>query len=72
MLGGQFNLSKGAKIRNRYNQVPHMTQDTKWKVTKSQLDTANEHQQGKNEETTPTSVSVHQLTVVQKNWEDFL
>ena len=23
---------KGAKIRNRYNQVPHLTQDTNWKV----------------------------------------
>ena len=22
-------VSKGAKIRNRYNQVPHLTQDTK-------------------------------------------
>ena len=25
--------SKGAKIRNRYNQVPHLTQDTNGKVT---------------------------------------
>ena len=24
-------VSKGAKIRNRYNQVPHLTQDTKGK-----------------------------------------
>ena len=24
-------VSKGAKIRNRYNQVPHLTQDTKKK-----------------------------------------
>ena len=23
-----FKVSKGAKIRNRYNQVPHLTQDT--------------------------------------------
>ena len=29
-------LSKGAKIRNRYNQVPHPTQDTNGKVTNSQ------------------------------------
>ena len=29
-------LSKGAKIRNRYNQVPHLTQDTNGKVTYSQ------------------------------------
>ena len=35
-------ISKGAKIRNRYNQVPHLTQDTYGKVTNSQLDTTNE------------------------------
>ena len=29
-------VSKGAKIRNRYNQVPHLTQDTNGKVTSSQ------------------------------------
>ena len=29
-------VSKVAKIRNRYNQVPHLTQDTNGKVTKSQ------------------------------------
>ena len=32
-------VSKGAKIRNRYNQVPYLTQDTNGKVTDSQLDT---------------------------------
>ena len=37
-------VSKDAKIRNRYNQVPHMTQDTNEKVTYSQLDTSNESQ----------------------------
>ena len=26
-------VSKGAKIRNRYNQVPHLTQDTNGKLT---------------------------------------
>ena len=31
-----FKVSKGAKIRNRYNQVPHLTQDTNGKVTNSQ------------------------------------
>ena len=30
-------VSKGAKIRNRYNQVPHLTQDTNGKVTNSRL-----------------------------------
>ena len=37
-------VSKGAKIRNRYNQVAHLTQDTNGKVTNSQLDTTNESQ----------------------------
>ena len=35
-------VSKGAKIRNRYNQVPHLTQNTIGKVTNSHLDTTNE------------------------------
>ena len=29
-------------IRNRYNQVPHLTQDSNGKVTNSQLDITNE------------------------------
>ena len=37
-------VNKGAKIRNRYNQVAHLTQDTNGKVTNSQLDTTNESQ----------------------------
>ena len=37
--------SKGAKIRNRYNQVPHLTQDNNGIVTNSQLDTTNENQE---------------------------
>ena len=38
-------VRKGAKIRNRYNQVPHLTQDTNGKVTNEQLDTTNESQE---------------------------
>ena len=38
-------VSKGAKIRNRYNQVPHLTQDTNEKVTNSQSNTTNESQE---------------------------
>ena len=38
-------VCKGAKIRNRYNQVPHLTKDTNGKVTNSQLDTTNESQE---------------------------
>ena len=37
-------VSKGTKIRTRYNQVPHLTQDTNGKVTNSKLDTTNESQ----------------------------
>ena len=33
------------KIRNRYNQAPHMTQDTNEKVTTSPLDIINESQE---------------------------
>ena len=38
-------VSKGAKIRNRYNQAPHLTQDTNGKVTNSKLDTTKESQE---------------------------
>ena len=38
-------VSKGAKIRNRYNQVQLLYQDTNGKVTNSQLDTTNESQE---------------------------
>ena len=33
------------KIRNRYNQVPHLTQDINVKVTNSLLDITNESQE---------------------------
>ena len=38
-------VSKDAKIRNRYNQVPHLTRDTNGIVTNSQLYTTNESQE---------------------------
>ena len=41
----KIKVSKGAKIRNRYNRVPHLTQNTNGKVTNSQLDTTNESQE---------------------------
>ena len=37
-------VRKRAKIRNRYNQAPHLTQDTNGKVTTSKLDITNESQ----------------------------
>ena len=38
-------VSNDAKISNRYNQVPHLTQDTNGKLTNSKLDTTNESQE---------------------------
>ena len=38
-------VNKVAKIRSRYNQVPHPTQDTNGKVTDSHLDNTNESQE---------------------------
>ena len=45
IYAGDHKVRKRAKIRNRYNQAPHLTQDTKGKVTTSQLDTTNESQE---------------------------
>ena len=42
LIGVIFKVNKGEKIRNRYNQVPHLTKDTNGKVTNAQLDTTNE------------------------------
>ena len=40
-----FKVRKRAKIRNRYNQVPHLTQGTNGKVANTQLDITNESQE---------------------------
>ena len=54
-------VSKGAKIRNRYNQVPHLTQDTNGKVTNSQLDTTNESQ-----EVSPFPAGDHKAHIIRR------
>ena len=41
----KLKVSKGGKIKNQYNQVPHLTRDTNGKVTNSRLDTTNESQE---------------------------
>ena len=51
-------VSKGAKIRNRYNQAPHLTHDINGKVTNSQLDTTNERQ-----EVSPFSAGDHKAHI---------
>ena len=38
-------VRKRAKIRNRYNQAPHQTQNTNRKVTTTKLDITNESQE---------------------------
>ena len=37
-------VGKRAKVRNRYNQAPHLTKDTNGNSTTSQLDITNESQ----------------------------
>ena len=46
------------EIRNLYNQVPHLTQDTNGKVTNSQLDITNESQ-----EVSPLPAGDHKATI---------
>ena len=40
-----YKVRKRTKIRNRYNQAPHLTQDTNGIVTTSQLDITNVSQE---------------------------
>ena len=51
-------VKMGAKIRNRYNQVPHLTQDTNGKVTNSKPHTTNESQ-----EVSPFSAGDHKAHI---------
>ena len=51
-------VRKRAKIRNRYNQAPHLTQDTNGKVTNSQLDITNESQ-----EVSPFPAGDHKVSI---------
>ena len=38
-------VSKTGKIRNRYNQVPHLTRDTTWESDKTQFSITNKSQE---------------------------
>ena len=55
-------VRKGAKIRKRYNQAPHLTQDTNEKVTTSQLDITNESQ-----EVSPFRAGDHKASINRKH-----
>ena len=54
----EIEARKRAKIRNQYNQAPHLTQDTNGKVTTSQLDITNESQ-----EVSPFPVGDHKASI---------
>ena len=38
-------IGKTARIRNRYNQVPHLSQATKWESSKIKINTTNKSQE---------------------------
>ena len=57
-------VRKRAKIRNRYSQAPHLTQDTKGKVTTSQLDITNESQ-----EVSPFPAGDHKASTNRRAWK---
>ena len=42
LMFNMFKVRKVAKIRNRYNQAPHLTTDTTWESDKTQLNITNE------------------------------
>ena len=44
-MSNTIKVRKRAKIRNRYDQAPHLTQDTIGKATNSQVDITNESQE---------------------------
>ena len=53
-----------AKIKNRYNQTPRLTQDTNGKVTTSQLDITNESQ-----EVNPFPAGDHKASTNRRAWK---
>ena len=55
---------KRTKIRNWYNQVPHLTQDTNGKVTNSQLDIIN-----KSQEVSPLPAGDHKASINRHAWK---
>ena len=68
-------VSKDAKFRNRYNQVPHLTQDTNGKVTNSQLATTNEsHEVSLSQQVTTrhiqTDMQIGTANTTEKNIQD--
>ena len=59
----KIKVRKRAQIRNRYNQAPHLTQDTNGKVTTPQLDITNESQG-----VSPFPASGHKASTNRRAW----
>ena len=57
-------VRKVAKIRNRYNQVPHLNQDTTWESDKTQLNITNESQ-----EVSPFPTGGHKAAMNRRAWK---
>ena len=51
-------VRKTARTRNRYNQVPHLSQDTKWKSNKITINITN-----KSQEVSPFSSGDHKAAI---------
>ena len=45
-MGSTIKVRKAANIRNRYNQVPHLTQDTRWESDKNTIKHHKQEQRG--------------------------
>ena len=58
-------VRKRAKIRNRLNQAPHLTQDTNGKVTTSQFDITNESQ-----EVSRCPAGDHKVSINRRTWKN--
>ena len=76
-MSTSLKVSKGEKIRNRYNQIQYLTQDTNGKVTNSQLDTTHDSQEvspfpaGDHKAHVNRRVQRHSKHKTEKNIKDF-
>ena len=61
-------VKKKAKVRNRYNQVPHMTQDTVWE---GEINTRKHHIQG-SQEVSPCPIGDHKTARKRHDRQDTL
>ena len=55
--------SKKAKIRNQYNQVPHLTQDTTWESDKNTKQKYKKHHKQESQEISPFPAGDHKAAM---------